>query len=145
MHYGISVTNASKPIVPLPAPRLKDIPAWATNVAYAIGNYVTSKGRGYMAVTAGNSGATAPEGVGSVSDGTVTWISCNQHPRKGLTITNEGGIALSISLSGPAVAGSGTVISAGATMAFLPEQITQDGVFAIRAAATAGNVSILEW
>jgi hypothetical protein len=145
MHYGVSVTNASLKIVGMPG-IVGLMPAWVTNTAYTIGNYVSCNGVNYMAVTSGTSGATLPTGVGVVSDGTVSWVSMLQRPRKGFTIVNEGAIALYLSMSGPAVATRGVSLSAsGGSFTLSGDSAEQCEIHAIRAAATAGNVSILEW
>jgi hypothetical protein len=144
MHHAASITNVSKPIAPMPA--LRGSGDWVTGTAYVLGQYVKSLGRYYMATVAGTSGATAPEGIGDVSDGTVTWVSCLTRPREGITFTNEGSIALSISMGGPAVAGSGLVLAAsGGTITLTGDEVIECEFHAIRAAATAGNVSMLEW
>lgn len=144
MNYNATVSNTSIKIVPLP--RLRNAPAWVTSTAYSIGNYVKSKGRYYMATSTGTSGATDPEGVGSVSDGTVTWVSCLQHPRKGITIVNEGSIALYVSMTGPASASTGIALSAsGGALTLSGDSVEECEFHAIRSAATPGNVAILEW
>lgn len=48
--------------------------AWSATTAYTAGQYVTSGGKVYEAITGGTSGSTAPTGTGSsISDGSVTW------------------------------------------------------------------------
>jgi hypothetical protein len=47
--------------------------SWTTATAYSSGVIVKSNGNYYKASTSGTSGATAPSGTASVSDGGVTW------------------------------------------------------------------------
>lgn len=49
------------------------ITAWVTGTVYAKGQKVSSNGNIYKAGAAGTSGATAPTGTTTSSDGTITW------------------------------------------------------------------------
>jgi len=49
------------------------LPAWVTGTAYLVNQLVTSNGNVYRAGAAGTSGATAPSGTTTSSDGTITW------------------------------------------------------------------------
>lgn len=145
MHYNVSVTNASVKIAAMPDMKKYSV-EWVTNTAYAIGAYVLSNGVVYMAITAGTSGATAPTGIGVVSDGTVSWVSTLQHSRKGITIVNEGSIALYVSMGPSATASTGIMLAAsGGSFTLSGESAIDCEFHAIRGAATPGNVSILEW
>lgn len=53
--------------------KLSPITPWASLTAYALGDAVVSGGRLYRCTVAGTAGATAPAGIGTVTDGTVTW------------------------------------------------------------------------
>jgi hypothetical protein len=145
MHYGVSVANTSKKIVPMPA--LMGAPDWKSGTTYAIGDYVRSNGRYYMATAAGVAGATAPTGYGAaVSDGTVTWLSCLPHARKGIVIVNEGSTSLYVSMIRTAVANAGVLlVASGGALTLSGDSTEQCECHAIRPDATAGNVSILEW
>lgn len=144
MHYGVSVANTSKKIVPMPD--LKGAPDWEAGTTYAIGDYVRSNRRYYMATAAGAAGVTAPTGYGAVTDGTVTWQSCLPHPRKGIVIVNEGTTSLYVSMIRTAVANRGILlVASGGALTLTGESVEQCEFHAIRPDATAGNVSILEW
>lgn len=144
MHYNVSVSNASLKIAGLPAQRTAA--AWAAGTAYAVGDYVLSNRRIYMAITAGTASTTAPVGVGVCSDGAVSWVSMLHRPRKGITIINEGSITAYISMGAAAVALRGAALTGeGGSITLSGDSAVQCEFYAIRAAATAGNIAVLEW
>jgi hypothetical protein len=144
MPYSATVAATSIKIAPLADIRDRSIQEWVTGTAYAQGAYVKSNGRVYMAQAAGTSGATAPDGHGVVSDGTVSWVSALQNCRKGITFVNEGSTTVYLGQS-PLTAGEGIALSASGGAFTLTGDATQNCEWHAIRASGSGNVAILEW
>jgi len=83
--------DQSATIMPLHGNRKGAVPAWATLTNYQVGDEVRSDGKLYQAVSAGASGASAPNHTtGNVSDGGVTWSYVSEALIE-ITVTNGTG------------------------------------------------------
>ena len=121
--------------------------AWVAATAYGQGAIVKSGGRLYMAIAADTSGTDTPSGTANYTDDAgMVWRFVPRSRRGGVTLQNNGSVAVSIAFGYDAVAGSGIVLAAGGSFSVMNADTTdvQNSIHAIAASGTAA-ISILEW
>lgn len=146
--YSITATTNARPAV---APTtLRGSPAWVTNTAYAVGQQVTANGSVYVCTTAGTShtSGTGPSGLGTATDGTVTWLRSMERPRRGLILVNDGSDVVYVRIGSAATAGVGARLNPNGGSIAYPvggEACHQDSVWVITTTSASNNICVSEW
>lgn len=143
---NVTVTNASKLIVPATSPAAADILEWEASTAYSYGQIVEGANVAlYWCVVAGDSGSAAPShDNGDAADGTVTWRRL-WPIRNALTVVNAGTAAVCLGLGVAAESQKGIRLSAnGGSMEWEGKRTPQGAIYAIAESAGSHVVTVQE-